>query len=470
MEKTELVFIPIPVIGHLVSTVELAKLLIHRDNRFSITVLIMKPPFASTIASYIESIAASSSTTGIRFLDLTQVDPPSPEIFKSPEAFISAFIENHKPQVKHTITNLIESHSVRLAGLVLDLFCVTMIDVANELGVPSFIYVPAGAAFLGLMLHLPSLHHQIITDFKDSDTDFTIPAFSNPVPPPVLPSVILTKNSDGYDSFLKIGRRFKETAGIIVNTFAELEPNAVNSFLAEEGQIPTVYPVGPLLDLRGQTQSPSDPITNWLDKQPPSSVILLCFGSRGNFGAPQVREIALGLERSGCRFLWSLRRPPNTKLEYPTDYTNPEEVLPDGFLERVGGRGLVCGWVPQVAVLAHQAIGGFVSHCGWNSTLESLWNGVPILTWPIYAEQQLNAFEMVKELGLAVEMRLDYRSGADLVTAEEVERGVRCVMDGDSEIRRKVKEMGERSRKAITDGGSSFTSFGRFIEDLLDNN
>ncbi|KAF8408580.1 hypothetical protein HHK36_004643 [Tetracentron sinense] len=468
MEKMELVFIPTPVMGHLVSIVELAKVLILRDNRFSITVLIMKASFGSTIPSYIESIA--SSTTGIRFLDLPQLDPPSPEIVKSPEAFISVFIESHKPLVKHTITNLIESDSVRLAGLVLDMFCVTMIDVANELGVPSFIYFPSGAAFLGLMLHLPTLHHQFITDFKDSDTDFIIPAFSNPVPPLVLPSVVLTKKSDGYDMFLKIALRFKETAGIIVNTFADLESKAVNWFVELEGQIPPVYPVGPLLDLKGHTESPSDQIMDWLDKQPPSSVILLCFGSMGSFGVPQVREIALGLERSGCRFLWSLRQPSKTELTFPSDYTNPEEVLPDGFLERMDGRGLVCGWVPQVAVLAHQAIGGFVSHCGWNSTLESLWNGVPILTWPIYAEQQLNAFEMVKELGLAVEMRLDYRSGGDLVTAEEVERGVRCVMDGDSEIRRKVKEMGGKSKKAVTDGGSSFSSLGRFIEDLLDKN
>uniref|UniRef100_A0A2N9IEG8 Uncharacterized protein n=1 Tax=Fagus sylvatica TaxID=28930 RepID=A0A2N9IEG8_FAGSY len=128
---------------------------------------------------------------------------------------------------------------------------------------------------------------------------------------------------------------------------------------------------------------------------------------------------------------------------------------------------MICsGWALQVEVLAHKAIGGFVSHCGWNSILESLWHGVPIVTWPIYAEQQLNAFRMVRELGLAVEMRLDYRKGADLVLADEIERAVRGVMDG-IEVRKKVKEMGEMARKAVMEGGSSFISIGQLIEDMI---
>ncbi|KAI6670981.1 hypothetical protein NL676_005866 [Syzygium grande] len=82
---------------------------------------------------------------------------------------------------------------------------------------------------------------------------------------------------------------------------------------------------------------------------------------------------------------------------------------------------------PQAEVLGHAAIGGFVSHCGWNSILESLWHGVLIVTWPIYAEQQLNAFMMLKELGLAEELRLDHKGhgvGGNLVQAEEIERAV----------------------------------------------
>lgn len=110
----------------------------------------------------------------------------------------------------------------------------------------------------------------------------------------------------------------------------------------------------------------------------------------------------------------------------PVEYTNFSEILPDGFLERTQNRGLVCGWAAQAEVLAHEAVGGSVSHCGWNSILESLWNGVPIATWPIYAEQQSNAFQLVKELELAVELTLDYRitSSDKLVMADAIEKAI----------------------------------------------
>uniref|UniRef100_A0A5B7CC84 UDP-glycosyltransferases domain-containing protein n=1 Tax=Davidia involucrata TaxID=16924 RepID=A0A5B7CC84_DAVIN len=358
------------------------------------------------------------------------------------------------------------SNSVPVAGLFVDMFCTSIIDVAGELGIPCYLYFASPATFLGFMLHLPTLDTQVGSEFEDSGTEFTIPSFANSVPSQVFPPTMSKRNVDGYSWFLHHGRRYRETKGIIVNTFRKLEPFACNSF--STGDVPPVYPVGPILDHHGPARwhSNHDDIMKWLDHQPPSSVAFLCFGSMGSLSGAQLREIAHGLERTGYRFLWSVRRPPKAKLDLPSDYTDLEKVLPDGFLERTDGIGLVCGWVPQVANLAHKAIGGFVSHCGWNSILESLWYGVPIATWPVYAEQQMNAFEMVKELELAVEIRLDYREDSDLVLAEEVERGVRRLMDGDGEIRRKVKEMSEKSRKAVTENGSSLTSLGHLIEEL----
>ena len=112
-----------------------------------------------------------------------------------------------------------------------------------------------------------------------------------------------------------------------------------------------------------------------------------------------------------------------------------------------------------------------MSHCGWNSILESLWHGVPIATWPIYAEQQLNAFEMVKELELSMEIRLDYRGGEnDLVSKEEVAKGVRSLMelsDFAQELREKVKRMSEVSKNAVMENGSSFVALARLVHQLL---
>ena len=187
----------------------------------------------------------------------------------------------------------------------------------------------------------------------------------------------------------------------------------------------------------------------------------------GGVSGSQVREIAFGLELAGVRFVWALHEPHKAQFGLSDDYMSLEKVLPNGLLERTNKIGLVCGWVSQVSILAYKAIGGFISHHGWNSILESLWYGIPIATWPIYAEQQINAFQMVKELGLAIEIRLDYREGSDLVLANEVERGINCLMDYDNEVRKKVKEMSKKSRVAMMENGSSYVLLRALIQELV---
>ncbi|KAJ4975430.1 hypothetical protein NE237_000536 [Protea cynaroides] len=463
--RAELVFIPAMGIGHLVPVMELAKLLLDRDDRLSITVLFIRSLFVPDFTSYTNSLA--DSVPRLRFIHLPKIDPPpSSSNLQFGDSFVSVLAETHKPLVKQTITNLFFSDSDSespFAGLVIDLFCTSLIDVGNELGAPSYIFFASTAGMLGLMLHLPEVDNQIDTDFKDSVTELSIPSFANPVPLFVLPLPLWTKMDSNYGWYVYHGRRFRDAKGIILNTFMELEPTAVNSFSGGQIQTPPVYSVGPLIDLQGQAYNEiqlEESIKSWLDDQPPASVVFLCFGSRGSFHAAQVKEIAIGLERSGHRFLWSCRRSPET-TDFPKIGRTEE------------GRGLVCGWVPQTAVLAHSAIGGFVSHCGWNSILESLWFGVPIAAWPLDAEQHLNAFELGRELGekgLVVELRLDYRGGDDLVTAEEVEGGVCRLMNSDCGVRMKVKDIMEKSRKALKDNGSSFMSLGSLIKDIVDEN
>ncbi|KAL5808352.1 hypothetical protein ACOSQ3_029043 [Xanthoceras sorbifolium] len=471
MQKAQLVFIPSPGVGHLVSAVEIAKLLVDRDDRLSITVLIIKHPnFDSDISSNY-----SRSVDRIKFIDLPNDFSDS----NIPRSLFASFIESRKPRVKDAVSNLLtHSDSPRLAGFVLDMFCTCMIDVANDFGVPSYIFFTSGAAFLSLMFHAQFLHDELskpTTDLKDLDTELVVPSVANPIPARFLPSVLL--NRDMAMFLYEHSRRFRTTKGIMVNTFAELESFAINSF--SDRQIPPLYPVGPILNLNGNNYDvvKKTEIMEWLDDQPPSSVVFLCFGSMGSFSGDQVKEIAYALEHCGHRFLWSIRQsPPKDKdketILIPSDYVNLTDVLPEGFLDRTVGIGKVIGWAPQVAVLGHEAIGGFVSHCGWNSTLESLWFGVPMATWPMYAEQQFNAFEMVRELGLAVEIKMDYKmdiksENTMIVTADEIERGISCLMEFDNQIRRRVKEMSQKSRKALINGGSSFSSLGRFIDDVF---
>ena len=469
MKKVELIFVPLPAIGHLVSFVEFAKLLVGRDDRISVTLLIMKPPMEhSALTNYIHSVSASDS---IRFLHLPEPDPSSSS--SSPNLVFINMIQRQKPLVRDAVYKLIRGEPGRLAGIVIDMFCTPMIDVANEVGVPSYLFFPSSAACLSFMLHFQALkdHHGVdVTEFAGSDAELAIPGFINPVPARVLPATMVDKEGGGSTAFLDQIRRFREAKGILVNTFAELESHAVDSFV--DGTTPPIYPVGPLLNFHHHTKKDGDlDVIQWLDDQPASSVVFLCFGSFGAFHVDQIKEIANGLENSGHRFLWVLRRsPPKGEVAMPSEYANVEEDLPEGFLDRTSNIGKIIGWAPQIVVLAHPAIGGFVSHCGWNSTLESIWYGVPVATWPMYAEQQLNAFYIVKELELGIEIRLDYnKETSDLVHAQEIEDGIRSLMVDNSNIRKKRAEIKDKCTKALTEGGSSSSSIQRLIGDLINN-
>ncbi|KAL1197495.1 UDP-glycosyltransferase 71B7 [Cardamine amara subsp. amara] len=475
--KFELVFIPHPAIGHLKSAVEVAKLLVERETRLSISVLIL--PFISSgevgASDYISALSeASNDRLSYKFF-LTE-DQPTAEPTK-----LNLQIENQVPKVRSAVAKLIEDYSTlpespRIAGFVLDMFFTSMIDVANEFGLPSYLFFTSSAGILSLGLHVQVLYDENKYNVtEDSEAEMIFPSFTRPFPVKCLPYSLVSKEM--LSVFVNLSRRFREMKGILVNTVAELEPYVLKFLLS--GDTPPAYSVGPFLHLDnnqvddvsvGEKQSE---ILGWLDEQPASSVVFLCFGSMGGFSEEQAREIAVALERSGHRFLWSLRR---ESPELPGEFTNLEEVLPEGFFDRTKEIGKVIGWAPQTAVLANPAIGGFVTHCGWNSMLESLWFGVPTAAWPLYAEQKFNAFEMVEELGLAVEIKKYWRGDLMLartemetVTAEEIERGIKCLMQHDSDVRKRVKEMSEKCHVALMDGGSSRIALGKFVQDVMEN-
>ncbi|KAL3498396.1 hypothetical protein ACH5RR_041128 [Cinchona calisaya] len=482
MEKVELLFIPGPGMGHLVSAVELGKLLINRDENLSVVFLIINLPFNTGVDAFIESHLTDANSR-IRFVNTPcNISSTNDQQQKSKNRNVIAFemINNFKPLVRDAVLDMISksNNSAKIAGIVVDMFCVGMIDVANEFELPSYVFFTSGAGFLGLLLHVQTLHDDYntdITNYKDSDAELPVPSFINPIPAKVLPTTMLDKNGGSSTTFTA-ARRIRETKGIIVNTFQELELYAIKSLSDHDVKIPRIYPIGPIINWNSKAD---DCTMSWLDKQPSCSVLFLCFGSYGSFSISQVKEIALALEHCGCRFLWSLRQPPSKgEIDAPSAYANHEEILPEGFLERTSGIGKVIGWAPQVAVLSHPAVRGFVSHCGWNSILESLWAGVPIAAWPMYAEQQINAFQMVVELGVAVEIKMDYRNDANMeskiiVTADEIENGIKRIMMDENKngIRERVKDMKEKCRKAIMkEEGSSYISLAHLIENLNNSN
>lgn len=144
-------------------------------------------------------------------------------------------------------------------------------------------------------------------------------------------------------------------------------------------ELPSVYCVGPLVSGGGGEEEEDKAAGRheclaWLDAQPPRSVVLLCFGSKGAHPAEQLSEIAAGLDRSGHRFIWVVRAPAGTEGQ------DLDALLPEGFSQRTRRRGLVVSpWAPQADILRHPSTGAFVTHCGWNSALEAITAGVPML-------------------------------------------------------------------------------------------
>ncbi|KAJ4897576.1 UDP-glycosyltransferase 71B7 [Raphanus sativus] len=462
----ELVFIPYPGIGHLRSAVEMAKLLVNRDDRLSITVLLLPSLPGGEVVStaYVASLSAACINR-LRYEIISGENTDQP-------TRLDIHIENQKPKVRLAVSKLVDDYSKlpdspRLAGFVVDLFCTLMMDVANEFNVPSYLFYTSSAGLLGLGFHVQTLCDEnrygvSENDYEDSEDVLHVPSLTRPYPVKCLPHGLACK--DWLPILVNQARRYREMKGILVNTAAEIEPYTLR--VLNCGDAPPSYPVGPLLDLTSKEDKKGSDILEWLDQQPPRSVVFLCFGSMGGFSEKQAREIAVALERSGHRFLWSLQR-----ASPPGEFENLEEVLPEGFFDRTKQIGKVIGWAPQVAVLAKPAVGGFVTHCGWNSTLESLWFGVPTAAWPLYAEQKFNAFEMVDELGLAVEIRKYWRNdrSVELVTAEEIERAIKCLMKQDSYVRKRVKEVSEKCHAALMDGGSSQTALNNFIQKVFEN-
>ncbi|XP_057786547.1 anthocyanidin 3-O-glucosyltransferase 2-like, partial [Salvia miltiorrhiza] len=477
-ESMELVLIPWPVMGH-VQIVEFAKLIIHRQNllpsgkTLSVTVLLMKlPDYIDTVSSsYADTLSSSSAAVAVNFVHLPATEPTPEWSTRTRGYFVHNLVVSQKPNVEA----FLRSRRPNIAAVVADMLCTSMIGVAAELGIPAYVFFTSPASFLGAMLHFQTLHDEQNDDvcaLGSSPSELTIPSFGVAVAPDVLSQVLVEKRQ-WQDRFLHYARDYRKARGIIVNTFAELESHALGSFVVDSAYgaapVPPVYSVGPILN-RGPSRDAPE-IMRWLNEQLCGSVVLLCFGSQGSLSEDQIHEVAVGLERSGRRFLWSLRRqPPSTeKARFPGEYESYREVLPEGFLERTSGVGKVVGWIPQLEVLSHPAVGGFVSHCGWNSVLESLWCGVPVATWPLHSEQQMNAFQLVRELGLAVEITLSYCEwrGDGVVAAAEVERGVREVMESGGEVRERVREMKEKSRMSVVEGGSSYASFKRLIDDMM---
>lgn len=278
---SELVFIATPFMGHIVAQVELARhLLPHLDPRISIHILIPKLPMPDeNIDAYLRSALVDDR---ISFVDLPPLenDLSSNEWrSKRPFALITLMARLYKPLVKRVL----DTRRRRTVGILVDMIATQFVEVAEEMGVPSYLFFTSGANLLSLMLELEARS----VDAPSAFAPMEVPGFRNPLPVEAWPEICLDKANVGQ--FLLQATRYRKTMGILVNTFSELESDLLVS-LFENERCPPVYSVGPMLHLDHRTMGvrDRDPILSWLDGQPAGSVVFLCFGSHTAFGKEQV--------------------------------------------------------------------------------------------------------------------------------------------------------------------------------------
>jgi hypothetical protein len=282
-----------------------------------------------------------------------------------------------------------------------------------------------------------------------------------------IPSFIRTTDPDDFmvhfDS--REAQNTHHAQGIILNTFDALEQDVVDAL---RRIFPRVYTIGPLVTfVKNLPAARPDASTigvnlwkedasclRWLDTQRPGSVVYVNFGSITVMTPAQLAEFAWGLASCGRPFLWVIR---------PDLVTGEKAVLPEEFFSETRERGLFLSWCPQDEVLSHPSAGLFLTHSGWNSTLESVCAGVPMICWPFFAEQMTNCRYACSKWDIGLEIDNN-------VTREEVARLIKEAMDGEKgkDMNAKAATWKEKAVTATEQGGTSSVNIDRLVAFMLE--
>ncbi|CAA0817114.1 UDP-glycosyltransferase 88A1 [Striga hermonthica] len=441
-------------LAHLNSMLILCKFFNKHHPTLPVTILSSTPALES-------ATTVISSLPSVTYHRLPPAVAPH-NLNKNPVELLFEIPRLNNPNLRQALLQISEKSRIR--AIVIDFFCNAAFDVSTDLGIPTYFYVSSGAFFLCVLFHFPTIDEKIGQQDLGSLNDFVEVPGCPPIYSSYFPPDMLFRRSPTYQHFLSTANNMRRSAGIVVNSFDALESRAKEALVSGAcvpggGPTPPAYLVGPLVVKAaaggGGSGSDRHECLQWLDAQPCQSVVFLCFGRRGLFSAEQLKEMAVGLENSGHRFLWSVRSPVGV-----SEVPDLEALLPDGFLERTKGRGFVIkSWAPQTEVLDHKAVAGFVTHCGSSSMLEALIRGVPMITWPIDAEQRMNKVFMVEEMGVGLPLE-GWDNG--FVAAAELEKRVKELMDTKA-VRERVGEMRRAAEAAVGEGGSSVSDLNRFV-------
>ncbi|CAL5389382.1 unnamed protein product [Camellia sinensis] len=478
IDHLHFILIPLMSPGHLLPMIDMAKLLSHHG----VTVTIVTTPlntarFISTIPRAVESghrirlleLPFPATTAGLPEGCENMDSLPSRSSIKS---FFVASSMLQKP-FEEAFHELKPPPSCIISGKNL----AWTVETARKFRIPRFFFDGMGCFAFSCTHNMEvSKVHETVSEFES----FVVPGLPHRVEltRARLPESLNPGSTDLIDVRNEMISAESVVDGILINTFEELELDYVKQYRKIKGcKIWCIGPVSACNKLssekaeRGGGGKDAIYYLKWLDAQEPNSVIYACLGSICGLTGSQLKELGLGLEKSNKSFIWVIRGGQRS-LEL-------EKWLADEkFEERNKDRGLLIrDWAPQVLILSHPAIGGFLTHCGWNSTTEGVSSGVPMVTCPLFAEQFINEKLVVEVLAIGVSVRVERavtwgmedKCGV-VMRRENVKEAIEKVMERGKEgeeRRKRAREVGEMAKRAIEEGGSSYLNIKMFIQDVL---
>ncbi|XP_004298337.1 PREDICTED: UDP-glycosyltransferase 89A2-like [Fragaria vesca subsp. vesca] len=452
---------PYPAQGHMLPLLDLTNQLALRH--LTIT-LIITPKNLPTLTPLLSS-HPSIQTLVLPFPSHPKI-PPGVENVKDLGTHGNLSVINALANLHDPIIQWFNSHPNPPVALISDFFLGYTLRLADHLKIPRITFFSSGA-------YLASIHEYCwrnldLVQSSSNVIDFPYVPRKPSLKKEHVPSIVLAhKGADPESELLRVSMLANtDSWGCVFNSFQDLEGEYLDHLKRRMGHN-RVYGVGPLslidagdggLDRGNLNTGSGGDVMAWLDGCPDGSVLYVGFGSQKLLDSKQMEALASGLELSGVRFVWTVKT--GSAQETKDGYG----IVPEGFEERVAGRGrMVKGWSPQVLILGHRAVGGFVSHCGWNSVLEAIAGGVLILGWPMEADQYVNAKLLVEDLGVAIQV---CEGASGVPDPAQLGKVIAESLSGDSAEKVRAKELRDKAFSAVSDGGSSVRDLDELVKEL----
>ncbi|XP_075648343.1 mogroside I-E synthase-like [Castanea sativa] len=448
--KAHCLVLSYPTQGHLNPMLEFSKRLEHKGVKVT---LVTTRSMSKTIHKEASSIALETISDGFDEGGIAHAES------------IQAYLERFWQVGSQTLAELLEKLSSSSSGnpvdcIVYDAFLPWALDVAKKLGLVGAVFFTQSCAVDNIYYHV----HKGLLKLPLSEPEILLPGLP-PLQPQDMPSLIYDLNTYPafFDMLVSQFSNVDKADWVLCNTLYELEPEVVD-WMRKIWPLRTIGPTIPSMYLDKRIEDDkeygfcifkpnTDACMKWLNNHPKGSVVYVSFGSLAALNAEQMEELAWGLRMSNGYFLWVVR-------------ASEEAKLPKNFVEETSEKGLVVHWCPQLEVLTHEAVGCFVTHCGWNSTLEALSLGVPMVAVPQWTDQPTNAKYIMDVWKMGLKAPADEKG---LVKREAIENCIREIMEGErgKETVKNAYKWKTLAKEAVDQGGSSDRNIEEFVTKLV---